>query len=179
MSHQKHDRISPVVLLIRMYSVTPPPLNRRQAVVSPAVINASGIIQRVSKVDILHRLLIRKVEKSLQNPGNSRRVLHAHFCAMAFTQDTVNTITREIYRQFRINEVRIYDMGKVSDVNKLKDDTDLENTYTQESIKRLMETSEVIAIIVTDRRTYMYQVCILGPDNIIVRDKNSIEIYSI
>ena len=70
-------------------------------------------------------------------------------------------------------------MGKVTDVNKLRDDIDLENTYTQEAVRNLMESSEVIAIIVTDRRTYVYQVCILGPDNIVVRDKNSVEIYSI
>ncbi len=98
---------------------------------------------------------------------------------MAFSQDTMNKISNEIYRQFNIHEMRIYDMGNVVDVNKLRDETDLENGYTQERIKQLMEMSEVVAIIVTDRRTYMYQVCILGPENIVVRDKNCIELYSI
>ena len=98
---------------------------------------------------------------------------------MAFNQETMENISTEIYKQFKINEMRIYDMGNVIDVNKLKEETDLENGYTQECIKKLMESSEVIAIIVTDRRTYMYQVCILGPENVVVRDKNSIELYSI
>ncbi len=124
-------------------------------------------------------LLIRKVEKSLQHSGNSRRVLHAHFSAMAFSQQTMDKIEYDIYRQFKISEMKLYDMGKAADVNKLRDETDVENNYTQEKIRNLMETSEVVAIVVTERRTYMYQVCILGPDNIVVRDKNSIELYSI
>ncbi len=98
---------------------------------------------------------------------------------MAFNTDTMDKISTEIYKQFKINEMRIYDMGNVIDVNKLKEDTDLENGYTQECIKRLMEQSEVVAIMVTDRRTYMYQVCILGPENVVVKDENSIELYSI
>ena len=98
---------------------------------------------------------------------------------MAFNTDTMDKISTEIYKQFKITEMRIYDMGNVTDINKLKEDTDLENGYTQECIKKLMEKSEVIAIMVTDRRTYMYQVCILGPENVVVKDQNSIELYSI
>ncbi len=124
-------------------------------------------------------LLIRKVEKSLQSPGNNRRALLAHFFTMAFNKETMDNIETEIYKQFKINEMRIYDMGNVTDINKLKEDTDMENNYTQECIKKLMESSEVLAIMVTDRRTYMYQVCILGPENVVVRDENSIELYSI
>ncbi len=91
----------------------------------------------------------------------------------------MDKIEYDIYRQFKISEMKLYDMGKAADVNKLRDETDVENNYTQEKIRNLMETSEVVAIVVTERRTYMYQVCILGPDNIVVRDKNSIELYSI
>ncbi len=91
-------------------------------------------------------LLIRKVEKSLQNPGNSRRVLHAHFYRTIYgvretTMDNKEYILQvaAIITKQKLNadHVTIYDMHEQGDL-------DLLYWYISDETKRKKSAMEVL-----------------------------------
>ncbi len=100
-------------------------------------------------------LLIRKVEKSLQHSGNNRRVLHAHFCIMAF-EDNMRYFMFGQGFELELDTtdmiISVFNVYNQEELMELKEIIAHEMPSVQQQMEDLILRSPMVAVQITGKK---------------------------